>query len=602
MEYQVSARKYRPGTFQDLIGQPHVVQTLKNAITNRRVAHAYLFSGMRGVGKTTVARILAKALNCERGPTDQPCERCESCIEITRGASVDVMEIDGASNTGVDDVRELRENIKFAPFRGRYRVYIIDEVHMLSNSAFNALLKTLEEPPAHAIFVFATTEIHKIPATILSRCQHFNFRRIPRLEIVSRLRHVAEQTQVTVDDRSLATIARASDGSMRDALSLFDQAVAFGGQTIQLGDLESMLGSVPEELVRGLIDAIIQKESPRAIDVVAQVLNRGYDLRAYCSAIVERIRNLMIAAVVPSHEHVQSLIDLPDEEVASTVKDAQAIPIAHLQALFSIFSQTEDRLRGTLHPRFAFEVAVIKATHLDAVAGTHSPSTSTMPPLPPSRPSPVQAQATKQTFQPASTPRPSPPTQSPKSSPSAGPQRATISPALRPKAEPGQPIVRPKAPPPKPEALRIAPASAIPCLSGMQWEQAVDQFIQEYPNIGTFLEVGTLVKIDGDQIVIGYPRTASVACSRIQKEENRMLVANKIRDIVGRAVQLRVVELGEKDAAGPSIGQVRAQRQAEDGQALVEEARAHPLIKQVAEIFAGEVVEARRISDEKEAQ
>ena len=187
MEYQVSARKYRPGTFEEVIGQPHVVQTLKNAVENKRVAHAYVFSGMRGVGKTTVARILAKALNCEQGPTSQPCEQCASCSEITKGHSVDVIEIDGASNTGVDDVRELRENIKFTPFRGKYRVYIIDEVHMLSNSAFNALLKTLEEPPTHAVFVFATTEVHKIPATILSRCQHFTFRKMTRAEVMTQL-------------------------------------------------------------------------------------------------------------------------------------------------------------------------------------------------------------------------------------------------------------------------------------------------------------------------------------------------------------------------------------------------------------------------------
>jgi len=215
MEYQVSARKFRPGTFDELIGQPHVVQTLRNAILRKQVAHAYLLSGMRGVGKTTVARILAKALNCEKGPTTEPCEQCESCKEISRGNSVDVIEIDGASNTGVDDVRELRENVKFSPFRGTYRIYIIDEVHMLSNSAFNALLKTLEEPPAHAIFVFATTEVHKIPATITSRCQHFNFRRIPRREIIARLQDVAQRNDVTVEERSLGAIAQASSCSWR---------------------------------------------------------------------------------------------------------------------------------------------------------------------------------------------------------------------------------------------------------------------------------------------------------------------------------------------------------------------------------------------------
>src|SRR5436309_3020402 len=223
MEYQVSARKHRPMTFAEVTGQTPVVRTLTNALASGRTAHAYLFSGMRGVGKTTMARILAKALNCEKGPTPTPCLACASCREIGAGMSFDVMEIDGASSNSVDDVREMRETVKTAPAYGRYRVYIIDEVHMLSTAAFNALLKTLEEPPAHVVFVFATTEAHKIPQTILSRCQHFTFRRISRLEIVDQLRRVAQGEGIAVDDRSLGMLARAADGSMRDALSLLDQ-------------------------------------------------------------------------------------------------------------------------------------------------------------------------------------------------------------------------------------------------------------------------------------------------------------------------------------------------------------------------------------------
>ncbi|MBA5871182.1 MAG: DNA polymerase III subunit gamma/tau, partial [Nitrospira sp. CR2.1] len=269
MDYQVSARKYRPGTFDDVIGQSHVVQTLMNAIASKRIAHAFLFSGTRGVGKTTVARILAKALNCEQGPTGSPCNTCANCQEITQGTSVDVVEIDGASNTSVDDVREIRENVKFTPFRGQYRVYIIDEVHMLSNSAFNALLKTLEEPPAHVVFIFATTEIHKIPATILSRCQHYNFRRISKAEIVRRLRHVADQDGLAIEDRSLLALSRASEGSMRDGLSLLDQVIAFGGKTIRHHDLETLLGAVPQERVRALIEAVIEQQSANALQVIA---------------------------------------------------------------------------------------------------------------------------------------------------------------------------------------------------------------------------------------------------------------------------------------------------------------------------------------------
>src|SRR5690348_595289 len=302
MDYQVSARKYRPRTFDDVIGQPHVVQTLVNSITTKRIAHAYLFSGTRGVGKTTVARILAKALNCEQGPTGTPCATCVNCQEIAQGTSVDVVEIDGASNTSVDDVREIRENVKFMPFKGTYRVYIIDEVHMLSNSAFNALLKTLEEPPSHVVFIFATTEIHKIPATILSRCQHYNFRRIAKTEIIARLRHVADQDSIAIEDRSLAALARASEGSMRDGLSLLDQAVAFGGKSIVHADLEALLGAVPQELLRSLILALTSQDSAAALRTLAQLIEGGHDLRVYCADVVEYLRNLLVVSVTPQAE------------------------------------------------------------------------------------------------------------------------------------------------------------------------------------------------------------------------------------------------------------------------------------------------------------
>ena len=376
MEYQVSARKFRPGTFDELIGQPHVVQTLRNAILRKQVAHAYLFSGMRGVGKTTVARILAKALNCENGPTADPCGQCESCKEISRGNSVDVIEIDGASNTGVDDVRELRENVKYAPFRGTYRIYIIDEVHMLSNSAFNALLKTLEEPPAHAIFIFATTEIHKIPATITSRCQHFNFRRIPRREIIARLQEVATRNDVTIEERNLGAIAQASEGSMRDALSLLDQAVAFGGKSIGDQDIEDMLGSVPDELVRRLVETVVGQDAAAAVELVGEVIDHGYDLRAYCGAVVERMRNLMIAAVMPGAAQAEGLMDLPSEDVQHLMTEAKAFSVEQLQELFQLFAQAEDRLRITAHPRFAFEVAAVRAARLFQ----HNPATSSSQP------------------------------------------------------------------------------------------------------------------------------------------------------------------------------------------------------------------------------
>jgi DNA polymerase-3 subunit gamma/tau len=364
LDYQVSARKYRPATFDDVIGQPHVVQTLVNSINTKRIAQAYLFSGTRGVGKTTVARILAKALNCEQGPTGTPCGSCSNCLEIAQGTSVDVMEIDGASNTSVDDVREIRENVKFAAFRGKYRVYIIDEVHMLSNSAFNALLKTLEEPPPHVVFIFATTEIHKIPATILSRCQHYNFRRIARTEIVERLRHVVDQDKIAIEERSLMALARASEGSMRDGLSLLDQAVAFGGKTIVHTDLEALLGAVPQELVRAMIQAITAQESATALRVLAQLLDQGHDLRAYCAEVVEYLRNMLVVSVVTSPQEWQGLIEASAEDLAQMAADARSFSPEPLQELFAIFTQAEDSLRLSAHPRFVLETAAVRATRL----------------------------------------------------------------------------------------------------------------------------------------------------------------------------------------------------------------------------------------------
>ena len=251
MSYQVLARKWRPQSFEEVIGQKHVVKTLQNAIVHNRIAHSFLFAGQRGVGKTSIARILAKALNCQEGPTAQPCGNCNSCKEITGGNSIDVLEIDGASNTGVDDVRELRESVKYVPSKSRYKIYIIDEVHMLSNSAFNALLKTLEEPPAHVIFMFATTEPHKIPATVLSRCQRFDLRRISLEAIVKQLNEITSGEKIKISEQGLRWIAREAEGSMRDAQSILDRVISYAGEKISDEDIaevrREMLKNFPRE-------------------------------------------------------------------------------------------------------------------------------------------------------------------------------------------------------------------------------------------------------------------------------------------------------------------------------------------------------------------
>ena len=605
MEYQVSARKYRPGTFDDVIGQPHVVQTLKNAIGNKRVAHAYVFSGMRGVGKTTVARILAKGLNCEQSPASEPCEQCQSCLEITRGHSVDVIEIDGASNTGVDDVRELRENVKFSPFRGGYRVYIIDEVHMLSNSAFNALLKTLEEPPDHAVFVLATTEVHKIPATILSRCQHFTFRRIPRLEVIAQLRHVAQETSVAIEDRSLVAIARASDGSMRDALSLLDQAVAFGGAQIIHEQLEALIGTVPEELVRSLVQAIVNHDAPSAVAIVGQSFDQGFDVRIFCREVVEQMRNLLVAAVVSAPEQVQLLLELQKEEMETVVAQAQQVGEVSIQEWFQIFSRTEDTLRSSFHPRFVFEAAVIKATqfrggikkNVEESEPSQLPKTAS-PPKPSSRPS------TTQDIPQFSSVRPD---ESAAKKKSAG-QKNSPEPKPEPKKViPNDRYTKESRPKQKAAGIQVLESENPPVsvqkekIGDLNWELVVDRVIQDHPNIGSFLEMGTLVSIEPDRVVIGYPKSASIARWRTDKLENRTLVAKVCAQVAGRPMNVRVIELSEAQAAKPNIAQQRAKRKQEEDQGLLEEVRAHPLVKQAQELFGGEVVSARRVPPKEEA-
>ena len=612
MEYQVSARKFRPGTFEELIGQPHVVQTLRNAILRQQVAHAYLFSGMRGVGKTTAARILAKALNCEKGPTPEPCGQCESCLEIARGNSVDVIEIDGASNTGVDDVRELRENVKFSPFRGTYRIYIIDEVHMLSNSAFNALLKTLEEPPPHAVFIFATTEVHKIPPTITSRCQHFNFRRIPRREIIARLQEVVKHVDVTIGERSLGAMARASEGSMRDALSLLDQAVAFGGKTITEQDVDEMLGAVPDELVGRIVNTVVTQDPAAAVTLVGEVVDHGYDLRAYCGAVVERMRHLMIASVVPGFEQAQGLMDLPDEDVKQLLVEAKSFSVEQLQEVFQLFAQAEDRLRSTAHPRFVFEVAAVRAARL-LQHGAQVPQSAEPPRGPQSHAlrTPVEKSGPTSGTPPSPVRSPEnrtgtsgrPPATVQGSSPSPPVQKEPLPPKKVASAPPpAQPEVKTKQSPgvSAPQPRPASPGSP-PAIGQEDWQRVVESVIRRYPNVGTFLEMGMLVKIEGNQVIVGFPKTASVACSRVQKEENRALIAKVCQEVTGATIRLRVVELTEEPGDGLTIKQMRAKQQKQDGEALLEQARANPMVKHTMELFGGDVVKASRVTGKKEA-
>ncbi len=361
MSYQVLARKWRPQGFEEVIGQKHVVKTLQNAIVNNRIAHSFLFAGQRGVGKTSIARILAKALNCQEGPTAHPCGNCNSCKEITSGNSIDVLEIDGASNTGVDDVRELRESVKYVPSKSRYKIYIIDEVHMLSNSAFNALLKTLEEPPAHVIFMFATTESHKIPATVLSRCQRFDLRRISLEAIVKQLSEITSGEGIAISEQGLGWIAREAEGSMRDAQSILDRVISYAGEKISDEDIAEVLGIVDKDLLMRTSKAILDKDAKGCLDIVNDLFRFGYDTRQFYQAFLEHLRNLIIVKISKKPAQLVELTQNECDVLKEQIKDSK---VETLQRLFDVWLKAEDEINRSSLPQAVLEVALLKMVYI----------------------------------------------------------------------------------------------------------------------------------------------------------------------------------------------------------------------------------------------
>jgi len=363
MSYQVVALRWRPQRFEDLVGQNHVSRTLSNAIRSGRVAHAFLFTGLRGVGKTTAARVLAKALNCEKGPTPTPCNECTNCKEITAGCAVDVLEIDGASNTGVDDVRQIIENVRYRPARCRYKVYIIDEVHMLSNSAFNALLKTLEEPPPHVKFIFATTDPHKLPATVQSRCQRYDFRRIPLRLVVARLREIIREAKVEMSDEALFVLAREGEGSMRDAQSLLEQVMAGGGAKISDEEVIATLGIADRKLIYEVGEAVIARDARRTLELVEQVHEQGYEMRRLARDLLEHFRNLAVVHATRG----ELLPELPEEEQKQVRQQAERISADDSDRAFRILQEADDEIARSPFPKFVLEMALIKLATLPAV-------------------------------------------------------------------------------------------------------------------------------------------------------------------------------------------------------------------------------------------
>jgi len=365
-QYQVLARKWRPQLFDEVVGQEHVTTTLRNAIEQNRLAHAYLFVGPRGIGKTSIARIFAKALNCAKGPTITPCGKCDACREIAESRSLDVLEIDGASNRGIDEVRELRDTVRYAPAKGKFKIYIIDEVHMLTKEAFNALLKTLEEPPAHVKFFFATTEPQKVLPTILSRCQRFDLRRIPAKLIVAHLQKIAKQEKVTIDEPALAAIARGAEGGLRDAESALDQLISFCGDTITEPDVLSVFGLVAHDKMAALTNALIDGDANTALRILKELDEIGKDLQRLLADLLDHFRNLL---VVTLGRDAAAGLDVPESELALLQAQARRIDADAVLRVIDELAGAEGRLRSALSKRVFFEIALIRAIKAREMVG-----------------------------------------------------------------------------------------------------------------------------------------------------------------------------------------------------------------------------------------
>ncbi|WP_224984166.1 DNA polymerase III subunit gamma/tau [Geomonas agri] len=583
MSYLVLARKWRPQTFSDLVGQEHVSQTLKNAIDGGRVAHAFLFTGARGVGKTSSARILAKALNCESGLTVEPCNTCSTCLEITDGNSVDVFEIDGASNTGVDDIRELRDNIKYLPSRSRYKIFIIDEVHMLTTNAFNALLKTLEEPPPHVKFIFATTEPHKVPITILSRCQRFDFKRIALPRIVSRLRYIVDQEGVQVSDEALSVVARKGDGSMRDSLSTLDQVLAFCGNNVSDTDVAALLGVVDRRLIMDGCKAVLQANVKGALEIVAQVDSFGYSMRQFCQELINQFRSIAILKAVGEPG---DLLELSDAELADlTALGAQA-SVQDLQRHLAILLKAEAEMAHAGFPRLILEMALIRMASL-APAIPVQELLARLDAMEKGGPLPPRGEVPRQS---APAPRPAQPQAPPQ--PHAAPARPAAAPVA------SAPVAA--APPPPAAAPQAAPSAF--ASGGDLWGGFVQAVKAKKPMLGGALEEVYPVRVAQGVLEIGCLQ-GSFQLTRLQDPEQINELKGLAQGHFGVPTQVKVVALSAPPTdAAPTLSEKKSLEDAERKAHLRREAEEHPLVAAAVEMFDGEIAEVQELPQKEVAK
>lgn len=394
MSYQVIARKYRPQSFDQMVGQNHITQTLTNSLKNNRLPHALLFTGLRGTGKTSSARILAKTLRCENPVNLTPCNQCQSCQEIAAGRAIDVIEIDGASNNGVDAIRDLRDNVMFMPSSGKYKIFIIDEVHMLSTSAFNALLKTLEEPPAHVIFILATTEVHKIPQTILSRCQRFDFRRIPLKQIADYLKTICQKENFEADSAALWLIARQGDGSMRDSLSLLDQVISFTNGHLTEAQVSQVLGLTERSLVFEVLDCLLQRKSTEMVSCLQKLNQSGQNPSLFLEDLSKMLRHCL---VLKADSSATTMIDLPEDEIALLLEKIKPVTDADLNLLFDMIIKSMSDLNRAEDSHIVFEIALLRMSQAPQIADLKTLLNASQKAASPPNPKPFEQSVAPQT-------------------------------------------------------------------------------------------------------------------------------------------------------------------------------------------------------------
>jgi len=586
MSYQVIARKWRPQTFNDLVGQQHVTDTLKNAIKHDRVAHAYIFSGVRGVGKTTAARILAKALNCVKGPTPEPCGVCNSCKEIATGTSLDVIEIDAASNRGIDQIRELREMVRYAPAASRTKVVILDEAHMLTGEASNALLKTLEEPPDRVVFVMATTEPENLEDTIRSRSQHFHFRALTFTEITKRLEEIAEKENLKVDPGAMAVIARMAEGSLRDALSLLEQARAYCGDTIPDAEVRALLGVVPEDALEELVHAIAEGSADRALGLVHSFQKEGRNLQHFCREAIRHFRNLLIARVCGADS---DLIDATPDQRPAIAKAAGLFNEEDLTRFFQILLQTDDDLRRKPDPRVHLEMGLLRLINASRLA----PLEELLAELKGGAPSGTSAGAARATSNAMPQTRQTAPTATtPASANSPKIAAANLRPASsapeEPRMEQRQSSPAPAAvtPPATPESEPLKENGAAVRVKGISVEQVAEikaavQTKQKF--LGELVEQSSGWELDGAELCIYFSPDKRAFAEMIEGREPLEKIRAVSSTVLGRAVRVcaRLDSVAAAAAAASGAQELRAQFEKD------------PLVRSMLQRFGGKITEVR---------